>query len=268
MKRTTAGGKSSKKQATSMLKWVKEVQNQDDNIIVNVCEQNMHMWDIVFKPEILKAEKQEYECLKFEFEGDVGYQACTPDATEVYDRLYRDKSKGMIGHSCFPLGNTYYRAEIDSDGNITQENLQTGTKRSVRPILHDALHDDIIKWFAKHGNGKIPGVHLKVYFYDSFPNSPPFVRVVAPRFMQWTGHITIGGSMCTELLTSTGWNTNMSAMGFLLQLKSNIMEGNAKVDMSTKHEYTEMEALEAFNRVARDHGWKVPSTHTYLPRSV
>jgi hypothetical protein len=33
------------------------------------------------------------------------------------------------------------------------------------------------------------------------PFSPPFIRVVEPRFAFHTGHVTIGGSICMELLT-------------------------------------------------------------------
>lgn len=37
---------------------------------------------------------------------------------------------------------------------------------------------------------------------------PPFVRVVRPRFQFRTGHVTIGGSICMELLTLSGWNSS------------------------------------------------------------
>ena len=57
--------------------------------------------------------------------------------------------------------------------------------------------------------------------------------------------------MCTEMLTSTGWKNDMTAVGFLLQLKT-ILEGNGKIDLFNKHEYTEEEALSAFVRVSRE----------------
>jgi hypothetical protein len=99
-----------------------------------------------------------------------------------------------------------------------------------------------------------------ISFQPDFPGSPPFVQVIRPRFQQWTGHVTIGGSMCTELLTGSGWKPDISAMGLMLQLQNNLVEGGAKVDTYNVHDYTKVEALEAFKRVARDHGWKIPSS--------
>ena len=31
------------------------------------------------------------------------------------------------------------------------------------------------------------------------------MRVIRPRFAFHTGHVTVGGSICIELLTSSGW---------------------------------------------------------------
>lgn len=39
-------------------------------------------------------------------------------------------------------------------------------------------------------------------FPPNFPFAPPFIRVIRPRFMFRTGHVTIGGSICTEMLTN------------------------------------------------------------------
>ena len=53
--------------------------------------------------------------------------------------------------------------------------------------------------------------------------------------------------MCTELLTGTGWKSDISAMGLMLQLQNNLVEGGAKIDHYNVHDYTRAEALEAFN---------------------
>ena len=42
------------------------------------------------------------------------------------------------------------------------------------------------------------------------PAQPPYVRVIRPRFVYRTGHVTIGGSICTEMLTSAGWSPTMT----------------------------------------------------------
>jgi ubiquitin-protein ligase len=44
-------------------------------------------------------------------------------------------------------------------------------------------------------------IELHVSFPNDYPFAPPFVRVVRPRFERWTGHVTYGGSICTEFLT-------------------------------------------------------------------
>ena len=71
--------------------------------------------------------------------------------------------------------------------------------------------------------------------------------------------------MCTKDLAD-GWDPDMTFAGLMLQLKTNIIEGKGKIDMRNRYEYSEMEAIEAFKRVARDHGWTVPS-HTLLGNS-
>jgi len=43
-------------------------------------------------------------------------------------------------------------------------------------------------------------------FPNEYPMKPPFVRVVRPRFKFLTGHITVGGSICMQALTASGWS--------------------------------------------------------------
>jgi len=50
-------------------------------------------------------------------------------------------------------------------------------------------------------------VMLEVLFPHDYPSCPPFIRVVYPRFHQYTGHITLGGSICIKSLTKSGWET-------------------------------------------------------------
>ena len=60
----------------------------------------------------------------------------------------------------------------------------------------------------------------KLYiFFNRYPAHPPFVRVVSPRMMQYTGHVTVGGSICIALLSLTsslqGWSPQFSIEGVL-----------------------------------------------------
>jgi len=106
----------------------------------------------------------------------------------------------------------------------------------------------------KEATGK-DKVLLEVTFPFHYPAGPPFIRVVYPRFHQYTGHITIGGSVCIKDLTSSGWNSKYELFPFIIMMRNLLLEGGALIDMDNLSEYTEQEASEAFNRVARQHGW-------------
>jgi len=94
-------------------------------------------------------------------------------------------------------------------------------------------------------------------FDTNYPRTPPFLRVVSPRFAFHTGHITIGGSICTESLTRTGWTPTRTLESVLVEVISNMMVGNARLDgRQMGYDYTLGEAQEAFNRVSRQHGWQ------------
>lgn len=64
---------------------------------------------------------------------------------------------------------------------------------------------------------------LEIRFNNSFPMSPPFVRVIRPRFLPFMhgggGHVTAGGALCMELLTDSGWSPANSLESVLLQVR-------------------------------------------------
>jgi len=99
------------------------------------------------------------------------------------------------------------------------------------------------------------GVLLEIVFPFHYPSSPPFIRVVYPRFHQYTGHITIGGSLCVKDLTNSGWNPKNELLPFIVMIRNLLLEGSALIDMENLIDYTETEAVEAFHRVAKAHGW-------------
>jgi len=102
-----------------------------------------------------------------------------------------------------------------------------------------------------------PTVELEVSFGADFPSSPPFVRVVAPRFAFHTGHVTVGGSICMELLTSSGWRSEYTVEAALLMVRQAFLDGSGRLDHARAHvPYDEAEARQAFARVAAQHGWR------------
>ena len=96
-------------------------------------------------------------------------------------------------------------------------------------------------------------ITLEIKFPTDYPFSPPFIRVVSPRFRFHTGHVTIGGSICAEYLCTSGWSPAQDIEALLVQIRTDIQAGGGRIERGGM--YSEREAREAFRRVAREHGW-------------
>jgi len=96
-------------------------------------------------------------------------------------------------------------------------------------------------------------IHIR--FPEDFPLSPPFCRIVRPKFQFRTGHVTLGGSIFTKLITRKGWSPENSIDAVIMTIRSNFLEGGARLE-SAHGEYSEAEAREAFDRLCRNHGWQ------------
>lgn len=124
-------------------------------------------------------------------------------------------------------------------------------------VMHEELKQDVHRW-ARRCN-KEPLVTLEVVYPSDYPISVPFVRVVRPRFVFHTGHVTVGGSLCTELLTRSGWMP-MTPSALLHSVCVMLKDGRGRVDIdgfASTQDYTEAEAKDAFTRVAQFHNWRV-----------
>ncbi|CZR58141.1 related to ubiquitin conjugating enzyme [Phialocephala subalpina] len=114
----------------------------------------------------------------------------------------------------------------------------------------------------------LTSIVLEIRYGKDFPFSPPFVRVIRPRFLPFLsgggGHVTAGGAMCMELLTNTGWSSVSTIESVLLQVRmaiSSLEPKPARLESrgpSTQRDYGTYEAIEAFKRACMAHGWKVP----------
>jgi len=111
---------------------------------------------------------------------------------------------------------------------------------------------------ATGAHAEAAAVTLEIIFTEAFPMAPPFVRVVSPRFAFHSGHVTIGGSICMELLTNSGWSPAFTIESVLVQIRVALVEGEGRLDRTRAHiPYELAEAREAFRRVAAGHGWNV-----------
>ncbi|XP_064641458.1 ubiquitin-conjugating enzyme E2 Q2-like [Lineus longissimus] len=98
---------------------------------------------------------------------------------------------------------------------------------------------------------------LEMKFPRDYPMGPPFVRIVRPRFKFLTGHITIGGSICMQLLTQSGWVPTNDLEGILVQIRSEILsDPNTRLcPREPDKPYDEVEAKQAFERMVQKYGW-------------
>lgn len=119
------------------------------------------------------------------------------------------------------------------------------------------LYKDLTECARQWKVPEVP-VELEFVFPATYPFAPPFVRVISPVFGFHTGHVTVGGSICMELLTDSGWSPACSFESVIVQIVNAMIEGGGRLDKTTwnsRREYSEREAREAFDRVARAHGW-------------
>ena len=111
----------------------------------------------------------------------------------------------------------------------------------------------------------LKSVVLEMRFGKDYPISPPFVRVIRPRFLSFMagggGHITAGGALCMELLTSSGWIPVSPIETVLLQIRlamSSTDPKPARLEPGPVRDYGIGEAVDAFVRACAAHGWTVP----------
>lgn len=124
----------------------------------------------------------------------------------------------------------------------------------------------------------VTSVVLEIRFGKNFPISPPFIRVIRPRFLPFMsgggGHVTAGGALCMELLTNNGWSAVNTIESVLMQVRlamSSLEPKPARLQSTEKKGQTDYgvgEAMEAFIRACNTHGWDVPSDFTELRASA
>lgn len=111
----------------------------------------------------------------------------------------------------------------------------------------------------------LESVVLEVRFSGTYPMTPPFVRVIRPRFLSFMqgggGHVTAGGALCMELLTNSGWSVASNIESVLVQVRAAISSEEpkpARLENGPVRDYAAGEAVEAYVRACHTHGWSVP----------
>ena len=164
--------------------------------------------------------------------------------------------------------NRIAQKRLMSDFRKIQKNLTSSFSAKMKISLRDddnlAIWDVKLNGFANGSRmehdlvkyGYTEGIHIEVRFPEDFPNHPPFIRIVFPRFEIMTGHVTSGGSICMEVLTNQGWRPTYYLENLLVDIQHMILDGNGGLD-SRMHavSYTIEEARRAFDRMSATHGW-------------
>lgn len=122
---------------------------------------------------------------------------------------------------------------------------------------------------------------MEIEFPNDYPNRPFFLRCISPRFCWYTGHVTAGGAICIEALTTEGtpgsWQPEICVESVLNTVFMNFLDttseiirtatgpggrsGPLRVDLRGQYgtgEYSEQEARSAFTRMLSHHrtnGW-------------
>ncbi|KAF1812150.1 hypothetical protein P152DRAFT_458561 [Eremomyces bilateralis CBS 781.70] len=176
----------------------------------------------------------------------------TPSASKSLMRDLRetvDLQKLTVHHA---LGWTVSEDLRDDDFNLYQWIVELHSFPLALPLAHDMK-----KW-------DIQSIVLEMRFAEDYPFSPPFIRVIRPRFLPFAqgggGHVTAGGAICMELLTQSGWSSANSIESILLQVRMAIMSLEPRPARlhGTVGDYSAGEAVEAYRRACMIHGWKPP----------
>ena len=115
----------------------------------------------------------------------------------------------------------------------------------------------------------LTSVVLEMRFTSQYPFSPPFIRVVKPRFLPFGqgggGNVTDGGAMCMEVLTNNGWSASLTIESLLLQVRLLVSDTERPARLARRSGYDEQstygigEAMAAYIRACQQHGWTVPA---------
>jgi len=187
--------------------------------------------DDTYKPPPKKAPEPEVDTSKFAI--PKGYEpACIQAIIQEYKNVL-SQTREERQFDAQPMGDNIAQWEIKLFGFPTDE-----------PIYKDMK------------SMGIDSITLHVVFPPDYPFAPPFLRVIRPRFAFRTGHVTIGGAICTHVLTNDGWVATYRLPQILVDVRAMMISGNGRLDTGNRSDYSEHEALDALRRLLATHGWK------------
>jgi ubiquitin-conjugating enzyme E2 Q len=178
----------------------------------------------------------------------------TTTSTKALMRLFRD---ALSIQEKTPLSKLGWYIDGDLVTNMYQWIVELHSFPSHLPLARDM---------------KVVGltsIVLEIRYPSGFPFSPPFIRIVKPRFLPFNlgggGNVTEGGAMCMEVLTNSGWTAGQSFENLLLQVRMAICDEERPARLMLSQglgdkmaTYGVGEAVQAYIRACHNHGWTVP----------
>ncbi|KAJ6506730.1 hypothetical protein C8R45DRAFT_1090408 [Mycena sanguinolenta] len=180
----------------------------------------------------------------------------SPSATMAVQRelktMMKEQEKAMTSAGGLKELGWYMPEEFIGD-NLFQWIVEMHSFDETLPIAKDLKRE------------KVNSLIFEIRFPPTYPIGPPFFRIITPRFLPFIqgggGHVTGGGSICMDLLTSDGWLPSYSISAVLMQIKlaiSNLDPRPARLAGNWNTPYSVGESLAGFKRAAATHGWTVP----------
>lgn len=100
----------------------------------------------------------------------------------------------------------------------------------------------------------IESIKMEIRLPSNYPFEPPFIRVLSPKFAFRKGHITVGGSVCIDLLTKQRWVPSLNIPNIMITIVQNMITGDGRLEPGGKnYVYSLQEAQQAFTRTLSTH---------------
>ena len=228
---------------------------------------------------ILCSDDEEPELLSTTINNGKGKTIAEPQPTKP-DASKTDFIPGTLDQTTLPLLEPPSYATSSATKALQRELAATLKVQDTVPVdqlgwyIDGELINNVYQWivelhsFESHlplakdmKSRGVKSVVIEIRFGKDYPMSPPFVRVIRPRFLGFQagggGHVTAGGALCMELLTNSGWSVVSNIESVLLQVRlamSSTDPRPARLEPGPIRDYQVGEAVEAFIRACNAHG--------------
>ena len=203
-----------------------------------------------------------------------------PAKKSIQDASKTDFIPGTHNHKTLPLIEPPHYATSSASRTLQRELTATLKIQDTHPIhelgwyIDRELITNIYQWIVELHSFEphlplaedmkkrgLKSIVTEIRFGKDYPMSPPFVRIIRPRFLGFQqgggGHVTAGGALCMELLTNSGWSAVSNIESVLLQVRlamSSMDPKPARLEDGHVKDYGVGEAVDAYIRACNMHG--------------